>query len=397
MSGTPSTIRQIRLAAALTYYRYNVSILKKGYKQECYRINTLSRSVLANRYVHEIRSTDIAAYRDERLQTINPKTKKPLSPATVRLEMSLLSHFFDLARIEWGYTDQPNPCQWVRKPKLPPGRSRRLSPREERHILRYAKQHRNAELYPIIVLALETAMRQGEILSLQWEHIDFSRRVAHLVDTKNGESRDVPLSMSARRVLTQLGVKSSGPVFSYTSGGIKSTWRYMMQFLNIEDLHFHDLRHEATSRLFELSTLNTMEVAAITGHKSLSMLKRYTHLKVSHLAHKLDGNRNQGKAALLKSFVPYPCLIQPLPQSDPLLPPAFTVTFPDFSHKPYEVTLPPNSVTIEQHSQRLLSQLLLRYIASGKKVPRPDQYSHLITEPTIMVDPLACLLDEFPS
>lgn len=142
---------------ALETYRTRVSILKKGYAQEKYRIEQLSRSFLGEKPVRAITSVDIATYRDERLTAINPRTKKPLSSSSVRLELSLLSNFFEIARIEWGLCDE-NPVQKVRKPKLPPGRDRRLTAREDRLILRYAHQHPNTDLYSIIILALETAM-----------------------------------------------------------------------------------------------------------------------------------------------------------------------------------------------------------------------------------------------
>ena len=117
---------------ALEVYRSRVSILKKGYQQEKYRLDQIGRSFLGCLFTHQVTSVDIATYRDTRLASINPKTGLPLSPATVRLELSLLSNFFDLCRIEWGYCAGANPCADVRKPKPAPGRDRRLSSREER-------------------------------------------------------------------------------------------------------------------------------------------------------------------------------------------------------------------------------------------------------------------------
>ena len=149
-------------------------------------------------------------------------------------------------------------------------------------------------------------MRQGELLKLEWEHINLRNRIAHLPETKNGSKRDVPLSIKARDALIRLGVKSKGRVFSYTSNGFKSAWRIMMIRLGIQDLHFHDLRHEACSRLFELGTLDVMEIAAISGHKSLAMLKRYTHLKASRLVKKLEGNKHRGQQVVINHLVPYP-------------------------------------------------------------------------------------------
>ena len=269
--------KNLTLAEGLELYRSKISILKKGYAQESYRIAHIMRSPIASKTMREISSPDIADYRDDRLKQLNQRTGKPISSATVRLEMSLLSNVFDIGRIEWGTCDA-NPVTNVRKPKSPPGRDRRLLAREERLILRYCHGHQSQELSSIIILALETAMRQGELLKLEWEHINLRNRIAHLPETKNGSKRDVPLSIKARDALIRLGVKSKGRVFSYTSNGFKSAWRIMMIRLGIQDLHFHDLRHEACSRLFELGTLDVMEIAAISGHKSLAMLKRYTHL-----------------------------------------------------------------------------------------------------------------------
>src|SRR3546814_13840137 len=90
--------------------------------------------------------------------------------------MSLRSNFFNLSRIEWVFTSLPNPCADVRKPKIPPGRDRRLTTREERLILRYAHGHKNRELYSIVIIALATAMRQGEILGMRWEHLNLKTR-----------------------------------------------------------------------------------------------------------------------------------------------------------------------------------------------------------------------------
>lgn len=366
------------LSNALNRYCSQVSILKKGYAQEKFRIAQICRSFLGDRIVREVTSVDIATYRDNRLSEINPRTKKPLATSTVRLEMSLMSNFFDIARIEWGLCDA-NPVSNVRKPKVPPGRDRRLTAREERLILRYAHQHVNADLYSIIVLALETAMRQGEILKLQWEHINLKSRVAHLPDTKNGTKRDVPLSLRARDALVRMGVQSKGRVFGYSSEGLKSTWRFMMIKLGIENLHFHDLRHEACSRFFELGTLDLMEIAAITGHKSLAMLKRYTHLKAQRLVRKLEGNKHRGKQAILDHLVPYPaCIDEDATQ--------IRVRLLDFED--LESSGPCRSSAVRA-AQDLLMRRIITCMKESTPIPTPDQYLELVSESRIvMIDPL---------
>ena len=137
-------------------------------------------------------------------------------------------------------------------------------------------------------LALTTAMRRGELLALCWENIDLHKRVARLDDTKNGERRDIPLSSVALTAIQTLrgDVPRVGRVFPYRQEHVDDHWRKALKTANIANLRFHDLRHEATSRLFERG-LNPMEVATITGHKTLQMLKRYTHLRAEDLAGKL--------------------------------------------------------------------------------------------------------------
>ncbi len=129
-------------------------------------------------------------------------------------------------------------------------------------------------------------MRRGELLKLKWEDIDLEKQVAHLEMTKNGSKRDVPLSKRAKEILSGMPHCINGRVFPLTEDSVKGLWSRLSKRTGIYDLRFHDLRHEATSRLFEKG-LNIMEVSAITGHKDLRMLKRYTHLRAEDLAKKL--------------------------------------------------------------------------------------------------------------
>jgi integrase len=142
----------------------------------------------------------------------------------------------------------------------------------------------------VVRFALATGMRRGEVLSLKWRNFDEVGRVAVLPLTKNGDARRVPLSSAALKVLkeeAQAPVWSiKGVVFDVHPIAMDRAWRRACSKAGIADLHFHDLRHEAVSRLFELG-LNAMEVASISGHRTLSMLQRYTHLKAEDLARKL--------------------------------------------------------------------------------------------------------------
>jgi len=369
---------EIALRDGLERYRAEVSVLKKGYAQEKYRIETISRSFLGAIAPRAVTSVDIASYRDLRLAAINSRTGQPLTTSTVRLEMSLLSNFFDIARIEWGLCEL-NPVSNVRKPRSPPGRDRRLTAREERLITRYAHNHRNKDLYSIIEIALQTAMRQGEILTLRWEHVNLKSRIAHLPETKNGSKRDVPLSVKARDALIRMGVRTEGRIFGYTAHGLKSTWRFMLEKLSIQDLHFHDLRHEAISRLFELGSLDVMEVASISGHRSLAMLKRYTHLKAQRLVRKLEGNRGKGRQAVIDHMIPYPAAIEDAGDT-------IRVRLLDFDNVAGHGECADTAIRVAQDA---LLRRIMTMLKTSEPIPPPDQYLEFVdSSRLVMVDPL---------
>ena len=190
---------------------------------------------------------------------------------------------------EWSIPIHNNPCKLIKKPKQSKGRERRLSIDEEQRLLNASKASKAPLLHPLIIIALETGMRLGELLSLTWSNVDISKRIAYLPITKNGERRIVPLSSTAINTLNNLprNIFSNRVFWSWSAkDGVANVWRRTCLRANIQDLHFHDLRHEATSRFFEKG-LNMIEVASITGHKTLQMLKRYTHLKAEDLAIKL--------------------------------------------------------------------------------------------------------------
>ena len=294
--GSVAQAESTTLVEALERYERDVTPAKKGARQERVRINAWKRDPLALRVLSTIRGADIAAWRDKRLAG-------GASPTTVRNDLALISHLFATAIREWGMESLANPVEKIKLPAAGKARDRRLDPTpdkngktEEQRLLAAAEAQ--AEdwpwLGPIIKIGLATAMRQSEILGLSWENVDLSRKVARLLDTKNGDRRDVPLSTAAVTVLESLlipdddGIKRlpRGPVFPVSAVSLDHHWRKAVKAAGSENLRFHDLRHEATSRLFEKG-LNPMEAAAITGHKTLAMLKRYTHLRAEDLAAKL--------------------------------------------------------------------------------------------------------------
>jgi len=240
----------------------------------------------------------IAEYRDERLA-------EGKSPNTVRLEMALLGHLYTIAIREWGLGLIYNPVANVRRPSPGQGRDRRLSWSEIRRMLKACDAHSNPMLGWIVRIALTTAMRQGEILSLTLDQVDLQRRIVRLSDTKNGSARTVPLSRRAVAVFREALNNPARPrdsdlIFCGEPGrdGVRRSyqthkvWADALKRAGITNLRFHDLRHEAVSRLVERG-LTDQEVAAISGHKSMQMLRRYTHLRAEDLVDRLDNPRRR--------------------------------------------------------------------------------------------------------
>ena len=188
---------------------------------------------------------------------------------------------------EWGLMLSSNTIDKVKMPPSSPARNRRLENGEFERLEEAAKQTKNPNIWPVIVFAIDSGMRQGEILGLQWEHVDLERRIAFLPLTKNGSSREVPLSTKAADVLEgQRQHNDTTSPFPVTSNGFKLAWDRLRCRAGLPDLHFHDIRHEAISRFFERG-LNIQEVAVISGHKDPRMLFRYTHLRAEEIVHKL--------------------------------------------------------------------------------------------------------------
>lgn len=239
----------------------------------------------------------LCSYRDKRL---GMKAKNGLrgggtreldhlvSGETIRKELLLIRRVIEHARRSWGvHLPSGNPMDLVDLPSPSKSRERRLQGDEEERLLLGCEQARSRWLKPAIILLLETGMRRGELLKLEWKDIDLTKRTASLRDTKNGEDRVVPLSSRASTALLSLPRPlRGGQVIGLTAGALSQQWKRLVARAGIQGLRLHDLRHEATSRLFEVG-LNVIEVASVTGHKDLQMLKRYTHLKAEDLARRL--------------------------------------------------------------------------------------------------------------
>ncbi len=207
-------------------------------------------------------------------------------PGTVNRYLAALSHAFTVASREWEWVDA-NPVRRVAKLKEPRGRERFLSDEERRRLLEVCQQSSDSRLCPLVVLALSTGARQGELLSLKWSDTDLERGVAIVRQTKNDEIRALHIVGLARQALQELGKVrriDTDLVFANASGKAnfpKKPWQRAVEAAQIEGCRFHDLRHSAASYL-AMSGATLAEIAEVLGHKTLAMVKRYAHLSEQH-------------------------------------------------------------------------------------------------------------------
>ena len=196
---------------------------------------------------------------------------------------------FNLAKSSWGMESLKNPVENITSRPKTEERIRRFENDEEERTMAAAKSHK--KLTRIIRFAVETAMRLGEIAALEWRYVDLTRSTVYLPRTKNDEERTVPLSPIALNILKEIALEKgdSDNVFGMKPKTITKAFIRVRDRAGVEDFHFHDLRHEATSRLFENTDLDIMEIKSITGHKTLQMLARYAHLRTHRLVARLAG------------------------------------------------------------------------------------------------------------
>ena len=269
--------------ALLARYRDEVSTHKRGERWESMRLNMIiARDELAAVRLADLNSTHIAAWRDRRLREV--------SAASVRREWNLLSHACGVAMTEWHWL-KDNPLQEVNRPPPTLPRDRRISDDEIARLL-FALGYeydavpatQPARVGCALLFALETAMRAGEIVGLHWPQVDRARRVAQLPLTKNRKQCEVPLSVEALRLLEQLEpVTKGGAVFGISSTQtLDSLFRKAKARALIEDLHFHDSRHEAITRLAK--KLDVLALARTVGHRDLRQLMVYYDESAEDLA-----------------------------------------------------------------------------------------------------------------
>lgn len=289
------------LKQALERYEEEVSKKKDGYPQEKVRINTWKADDLSCKTLAGLRSADLATWRDKRL--------KAVSSSTVAKDLAIISNLYTVANKDWGI-EIANPCAKIKIKQEDNSRERRLENDEETKILKeleplkFRGQTRSALMIPLVMLALETCARQSELLGLSWADIYFEKNLIRIrgKDRANGLSRtknrskwrDIPMSPVAKKVLEELKVLnnkrdvSSNKVLPISAQVAKQAWSAAIKRAGIKNLTFHDLRHEAISRI--AGRLQLQELMKITGHSSSRQLARYYHPRIEDLAAKLYCN-----------------------------------------------------------------------------------------------------------
>lgn len=236
----------------------------------------------------------LIAERRDKLAAGKTKRDTQRNPATVVRYLAALSVCFTHAVKEWGWIDD-TPMRKVTKPTESRGRVRFLSDAERVRLLKACKESSNAYLYPVVVLALSTGMRSGEIMGLTWDVVDLNRGRAILHETKNGERRAVAITGHALEVVKEMGKvrridsnllfpsREIAPQKPQKPMDLRAPWLAALKVADIQDFKFHDLRHSAASYL-AMNGASLAEIAEVLGHKTLQMVKRYAHLSEGHTA-----------------------------------------------------------------------------------------------------------------
>ncbi len=286
LSYDPATLEKMTVAELLTRYKNEITPHKRGHVNEAKRIDVFLREKWTGLTLARVTPQIFTQHRDKRLRSVKP--------GTVIRELGMLHAIFEVARREWDIPIHENPLAKVRKPKAAAGRDRRLKDDELQALIEACTVGRRDWLEAGILFAIETGMRRGEILNVRLRDVNFDRCLLNIPETKTDVPRVIPLTDQAVEILKELSADRDEPelrLFPTTANAFRLSWerckrRAAIELPTIKDLRFHDLRHEAVSRFFELG-LSVPEVAAISGHKDPRMLFRYTHLKPEDIGAKI--------------------------------------------------------------------------------------------------------------
>lgn len=275
---------------ALARYLKEVTPTKKSVRQETNRIaGLLADCAFIDKKLRDIAPSDVSQYIQTR-QGQTTKTGGKVTGSTINRDLSLISHVMETAIKRWMIPNINNPVRGVSRLKENKARDRRLiSPEGVDELTLILAKTYSAKVRTAFELLVELACRRGELVKLQWQDVNLADRTVTFRDTKNGFSRNVPMSKRAQDLFKQLQAEGdSGAALGLSVHTLSDAWRKARIRAGLVGCRLHDVRREGTSRLFEDVGLGTLEVAAVTGHRSLAMLARYTALQTKNLIAKLD-------------------------------------------------------------------------------------------------------------
>lgn len=273
--------------------KYTIDILSKKTRNKQTTTGHLKwwKKEIGDLPLNSITPQMIAQKRDQLLEEQN-HIGKNRSNATVVRYLSTLSHLFSTCQNEWGWITS-SPLKKVKRPKEPKGRCRYLNEEELTRLLKEAQNYSNPLFYPLILISLMTGGRQSEVLNLTWEDIDWKNSLLFFKDTKNKETRSIPISEKIRNTLKDIKEKNPSTLFIFENPfqrrpiHIRYGWAYILKRAKIKDFKWHDIRH-CTGSYLAMNGASILEIAEILGHKSLKMTKRYTHLSTKHTSKVLN-------------------------------------------------------------------------------------------------------------
>lgn len=278
----PKNFREV-----LVEYRDRVTVKKPSAHNETIIINKLLQAAWVDIPLTKLSARHLTDYRDQRLEEVKP--------STLKRQFDILHHAVSIAQSEWNWRVPVALIKRIKVKVPPPTAVRRVTQDELQQFFDACRSYtRNMMIAPVVRFALETALRKQELVDLQWEWVNLERGIIHANKTKTGYVRRIPMSPVARELLELLAQratvttsgKPTGSVFGMSAQAITLSFTRIKKRAGTE-FRFHDLRHEAISRFFEME-MSPIEVASISGHRTLKQLMRYSHADTERLIAKMQ-------------------------------------------------------------------------------------------------------------
>jgi len=253
------------------YIKEGKHLKKKQAQNEVYRCNALLKDEISSVNLLRFSTKHLVDYRNRRLEDVQGPT--------FNKDFNLISVVMTTAIIDWEIYLPVNPCKLFKREPENKSRTRVLEGQEEHQLLSACEESSNIYLKPSVAFSVETSVRQGELLKINYKHIDWDKRLLILYDTKNGEDRTIPLSEKAFLILNNLPRQFDGRLFPMTRDQLNNSFYRVREKIKLEDFRWHDLRRTAISQMFQIRKFDLPTVQLMSGHKNPSvLLKVYTKL-----------------------------------------------------------------------------------------------------------------------